>query len=73
MPAMDWFIAQLKYYGRIDAFSFVIRKQAPLEEVFMDLSTTYGTILYLDNKELPKIPENILVLKQMDIAKFFDT
>jgi hypothetical protein len=26
MPAMDWFIAQLKYYGRIDAFSFVIRK-----------------------------------------------
>ncbi len=47
---MDWFIAQLKFYAGVDAFPFVIRKETNIEEFFRDLSTSYGNILYLDNK-----------------------
>jgi hypothetical protein len=50
MPVMDWFIAQLKFYAGVDAFPFVIRKETNIEEFFRDLSTSYGNILYLDNK-----------------------
>jgi hypothetical protein len=64
MPVMDWFIAQLKFYAGVDAFPFVIRKETNLEDLFKDLSTSYGNILYLDKKEIPKIPENIHFVKQ---------
>jgi malate dehydrogenase (oxaloacetate-decarboxylating) len=50
MPVMDWFIAQLKFYAGVDAFPFVIRKETNLEDLFRDLSTSYGNILYLDKK-----------------------
>ena len=50
MPVMDWFIAQLKFYAGVDAFPFVVRNEVNLEEFFNDLGTSYGNILYLDNK-----------------------
>jgi malic enzyme len=50
MPVMDWFIAQIKFYAGVDAFPFVIRKETDLQDFFLDLSTSYGNILYLDNK-----------------------
>lgn len=56
MPVMDWFIAQLKFYAGVDAFPFVVRKEINLEEFFIDLGTAYGNVLYLDSKELPKLP-----------------
>lgn len=37
-----------------------------------DLSTSYGTVLYLDKKELPPIPADLLVVKQSVLANYFD-
>ncbi len=31
MPAMDWFVAQVKYYSNYDPFPFVLPKEADLE------------------------------------------
>jgi hypothetical protein len=72
MPVMDWFIAQIKFYSGIDAFPFVVKAETNLEDLFIDLSTSYGTILYLDSKPITKAPENILFVRQQDIAKHFD-
>ena len=71
MPVMDWLIVQLKYYAEVDSFPFVVRKETNLEELFEDLSTTYGTILYLDDKKFPKLPKDILFVNQKDIANLF--
>ena len=68
MPVMDWLISQIKYYSGYDAFPFVIKKGADINEVLKDLSTSYGTVLYLDDKEVQEIPENILFLRQQKIA-----
>lgn len=68
---MDWIIVQLKYHAGVDAFPFVVRKQTNLLELFEDLATTYGTILYLDNKKFPKLPKDILFVNQQDIANLF--
>lgn len=35
------------------------------------MSTTYGTILYLDNKKFAKLPKDILFVNQQDIANLF--
>jgi hypothetical protein len=69
MPVMDWFITQIKYYSGYDAFPFVIRKGTNLSNLLSDLSTTYSTVLYLDNLEIEEIPKNILLLKQQIIVK----
>jgi hypothetical protein len=50
MPVMDWFIFQIKHYTGLDAFPFVVQKQTDLAALLRDLSTTYGTVLYLDSK-----------------------
>ena len=50
MPVMDWLISQIKYYSGYDAFPFVIKKGADINEVLKDISTSYGTVLYLDDK-----------------------
>jgi hypothetical protein len=71
MPAMDWIIVQLKYYSGVDAFPFVVRKETNLNELLEDLSTSYGTILYLDDKKFTKIPQNILFVNQQDITNLF--
>jgi hypothetical protein len=49
MPVMDWLVSQIKYYSGLDCFPFVIKIKTNLELLFKDLSTSYGTILYLDN------------------------
>ena len=36
-PAMDWLIAQIKYYSGLDAFPFIIKKGANMEEILLDL------------------------------------
>jgi hypothetical protein len=64
MPAMDWFVAQLKFYAGVDAFPFVIRKRANLGEFLKDVATNYGTVLYLDNKEIKDLPSNLLLIRQ---------
>ncbi len=50
LPVMDWFVYQIKHYTGLDAFPFVVRKQIDLVALLKDLSTTYGTVLYLDSK-----------------------
>jgi len=49
-PTMDWFIAQIKYYSGLDAFPFIVAKDIDLNEYLKDFATSYGTVLYLDNK-----------------------
>lgn len=49
-PAMDWLVAQIKYYSGLDAFPFVVAKDINLPEALKDLATSYATVLYLDNR-----------------------
>ena len=70
-PAMDWLIAQIKYYSGLDAFPFIIKKGCNMEEILTDLETSYGTVLYLDQERIEEVPEGILLLHQSDIVKHF--
>jgi len=36
-PALDWLIAQIKYYSGLDAFPFIIKKGADMEDILKDL------------------------------------
>ncbi len=67
-PAMDWLIAQIKYYSGLDAFPFVVSKDINLQETLKDLATSYGTILYLDNRDLGEIPNDLLVVRQQEVV-----
>jgi hypothetical protein len=69
MPVMDWFVYQIKHYTGLDAFPFVVQKQIDLPALLKDLSTTYGTVLYLDSKDIPEIPKNILFVRHQEIVK----
>ena len=51
-PVMDWLICQIKYYSNLDAFPFIIKKGANIEEILNDLSTCYSTVLYMDSMEI---------------------
>ena len=47
-PAVDWVIAQIKYYTGLDAFPFIVDKDIDMEDALKDFSTSYGTVLLLD-------------------------
>lgn len=66
---MDWLVAQIKYYSGLDAFPFVIMKHSDINEILNDLSTCYGTVLLLENREIKEVPDNILVLKHQEIVQ----
>ena len=68
-PALDWIIAQIKYFSGLDAFPFIVAKDINLEEALKDLTTSYGTVLYLDSKEVKSVPADLLFVRQSDIAK----
>lgn len=67
-PAMDWYIAQIKYYSGLDAFPFVVSKDINLQDTLKDLATSYGTVLYLDNRDLGEIPSDLLVVRQQEVV-----
>ena len=72
-PAMDWLIAQVKYYSGLDAFPFVVSKDINLEETLKDIATSYGTVLYLDKRDLGRIPEDLLVVRHSDVIDLTHT
>ena len=49
-PALDWIVAQIKFYSGLDPFPFVIAPDSNLTETLKDLSISYGSVLYLDDK-----------------------
>lgn len=51
-PALDWIIAQIKYFSGLDAFPFIVAKDINISEALKDLTTSYGTVLYLDSREI---------------------
>jgi hypothetical protein len=67
-PVMDWFVFQIKHYTGLDAFPFVIHQDTDLPALLRDLSTTYGTVLYLDDKEISEIPKNILFVRHQVVV-----
>lgn len=68
MPVMDWFIYQIKHYTGLDAFPFVVSKTVDLNALLKDLSSTFGTVLYLDDEEIGVIPKNILFVRHQTIV-----
>ena len=48
MPVMDWFVFQIKKYTEIDAYPFVVMKEANISEVVRNLANTYSIVIYLD-------------------------
>lgn len=70
-PAMDWYVAQLKYYSNLDPFPFVIDKNGKINEIIKDLSNSYKFILLLDDiKTKLEVPEDTLVLRHQDVVNF---
>ena len=67
-PALDWIVAQIKYYTGLDAFPFIIDKETDMEDALKDFTTSYGTVLELDNKDLPYIPRDLLVVRHQDVV-----
>lgn len=71
-PILDWCIAQIKYYGNVDCFPFIIRKGANMANVIKDLSNTYSVILILDinfKVDENQIPKDVAFLQQETISK----
>jgi hypothetical protein len=66
-PALDWIVAQIKYYSSLEPFPFIVDKDINMEEALKDISISYGTVLYLDSNPLPKIPEDLLLVRHQDI------
>lgn len=48
MPAMDWFIFQIKTYTGIDAYPFVFMKEANITDIVRNLANSYSIVIYLD-------------------------
>lgn len=67
MPVMDWFVHQLKHYTGLDGFPFVVAKNTDLNALLRDLSTSYGTVLYLDRGDIKDIPKNILFVSHQTV------
>ena len=69
MPIVDWVIAQIKFYGEVDAFPFILRKEASLVSALEDLSNTYASILLLDDFKIEPndLPKDSAVLYQSDV------
>jgi len=66
-PALDWIIAQIKYYSGLDSYPFLVAPDINLAEALKDLANSYGTILYLDDKQISEIPSDLLVVRNRDI------
>ena len=66
-PALDWVIAQIKYYSGLDAFPFIVDPDIDLEDALKDFSTSYGTVLLLDKCQAPYTPKYLLVVSHQDI------
>jgi hypothetical protein len=49
LSVMDWIVYQIIEYTNLDAVPFVVQKKTNLPLLFKNLSTTYGTIIYLDS------------------------
>ena len=45
MPAMDWFVFQIKTYCGVDAYPFVLMKEANVSEVVKNLANSYSIII----------------------------
>ena len=67
-PALDWIVAQVKYYSGLDPFPFVVDPEIDLEDAMKDLATTYGTVLYLDSQKIANIPSNLLLVNHQDVV-----
>jgi malate dehydrogenase (oxaloacetate-decarboxylating) len=48
MPVMDWFVFQIKTYTGIDAYPFVVMKEANISEIVKNLANSYSIVIYLD-------------------------
>jgi hypothetical protein len=55
MPIMDWFIFQIKSYSGIDAYPFILMKEANFSEIIKNLANSYSAIVYLDNGEKTEV------------------
>jgi len=49
MPVMDWFVFQIKAYSGIDAYPFVVMKEANISEIVKNLANSYSIVIYLDS------------------------
>lgn len=71
-PILDWCIAQIKYYGNVDSYPFIIRKGANITNVIKDLSNSYSVILILDRGleiNESEIPKDTALVRQEIVSK----
>lgn len=73
MPIVDWVIAQIKFFSEIDAFPFILRKEANIKNCLEDISNSYACILLLDDIKIDAkdMPKDSAVIYHSDIVKKF--
>ena len=69
MPVMDWFVFQIKKFSGIDAYPFVVMKEANVSEIIQNLANSYSIIIYLDNQENIKVPSDVLFIRHRAIVE----
>jgi len=69
MPIMDWFIFQIKTYSGIDAYPFILMKEANFSEIIKNLANSYSAIIYLDNGDKIEVPKDILFIRHRKIVE----
>ena len=70
MAAMDWFVFQLKHYSGVDAYPFVVMKNADLTAIISNLMNTYCGVVYLDGRLDFQVPANCLFIRHQLARKF---
>lgn len=69
LPVMDWFVFQIKKMSGVDAYPFVIMKEADMSKIFANLSNSYGAIIYLDGRVNDyKVPKTSLLINHRKIV-----
>jgi len=68
MPVMDWFVFQLKNYSGIDAYPFVVMKEANISEILKNLANSYSIVVYLDYNDQIEVPNDILFVSHKKVV-----
>ena len=71
MPIVDWCIAQIKFYSEVDAYPFILRKEANVVNALKDIANSYACILLLDDIKIEEesLPSDAAVLYHSQVRK----
>lgn len=69
MPIMDWLVFQIKAYSGIDAYPFILNKEANFSQIIKNLANSYSAVIYLDESDKIEVPKDILFIRHRKIVE----